>query len=186
MLNTIKWVPCTGSDSVPNTGSTKRASSKNGRRKVAIARTCFSTKQTTSITSRVLFSSISSLGYVRCSLPAPFFWSTLTSTKVINNILTSPWANLYNPENIFMSKDGGGAGNNWAHGYASGEKLYEEVMEMIDREAEGSDSLEVRIHPILSSCLFLTTRSFVSRGLCSCTPSPAERALVLARLCSSG
>jgi tubulin gamma len=63
---------------------------------------------------------------------------------VINNILSSPWANLYNPENIFMSQDGGGAGNNWAHGYASGEKLYEEVMEMIDREAEGSDSLEVR------------------------------------------
>lgn len=63
---------------------------------------------------------------------------------MINNILTSPWANLYNPENIFVSKDGGGAGNNWAHGYASGERLYEEVMEMVDREAEGSDSLEVR------------------------------------------
>lgn len=45
-----------------------------------------------------------------------------------------------------MSKDGGGAGNNWAHGYASGEKLYEEVIEMIDREAEGSDSLEVSTH----------------------------------------
>jgi tubulin gamma len=44
-----------------------------------------------------------------------------------------------------MSKDGGGAGNNWANGYASGERLYEEVMEMIDREAEGSDSLEVSL-----------------------------------------
>ena len=43
-----------------------------------------------------------------------------------------------------MSKDGGGAGNNWAQGYAAGERIYEEVMEMIDREAEGSDSLEVR------------------------------------------
>ena len=32
--------------------------------------------------------------------------------QVINNILTSPYAALYNPENIFMSKDGGGAGNN--------------------------------------------------------------------------
>ena len=42
-----------------------------------------------------------------------------------------------------MSKDGGGAGNNWAQGYAAGERIYEEVMEMIDREAEGSDSLEV-------------------------------------------
>ncbi|KAH9043414.1 gamma tubulin [Lactarius pseudohatsudake] len=62
--------------------------------------------------------------------------------RVINNILTSPFANLYNPENIFMSKDGGGAGNNWAQGYATGEKLYEDIMEMVDREAEGSDSLE--------------------------------------------
>ncbi|KAG9226030.1 hypothetical protein CCMSSC00406_0008692 [Pleurotus cornucopiae] len=62
--------------------------------------------------------------------------------RVINNILTSPYANLYNPENIFVSKDGGGAGNNWAQGYSAGERIYEEVMEMIDREAEGSDSLE--------------------------------------------
>jgi hypothetical protein len=63
--------------------------------------------------------------------------------QVINNILTSPFASLYNPENIFMSQDGGGAGNNWAQGYATGEKLYEDIMEMVDREAEGSDSLEV-------------------------------------------
>jgi len=63
--------------------------------------------------------------------------------QVINNILTSPFANLYNPENIFMSQDGGGAGNNWAQGYSAGEKLYEDIMEMVDREAEGSDSLEV-------------------------------------------
>jgi Tubulin/FtsZ family, GTPase domain len=68
--------------------------------------------------------------------------------QVINNILTSPFANLYNPENIFMSKDGGGAGNNWAQGYATGEKLYEDIMEMVDREAEGSDSLEVRRSPL--------------------------------------
>ena len=64
--------------------------------------------------------------------------------KVINGILSSPFANLYNPENIFVSKDGGGAGNNWAQGYSAGERIYEEVMEMVDREAEGSDSLEVR------------------------------------------
>ena len=65
--------------------------------------------------------------------------------KVINGILSSPFANLYNPENIFVSKGGGGAGNNWAQGYSAGERIYEEVMEMVDREAEGSDSLEVRI-----------------------------------------
>jgi tubulin gamma len=62
---------------------------------------------------------------------------------VIHNILQSPFANLYNPENIYLSKDGGGAGNNWAHGYSSGEKVHDEVMDMIDREADGSDSLEV-------------------------------------------
>ena len=28
-------------------------------------------------------------------------------------------------------------------GYAAGENVYEEVMEMLDREADGSDSLEV-------------------------------------------
>lgn len=42
-----------------------------------------------------------------------------------------------------MSKDGGGAGNNWAQGYSAGERVYEELMDMIDREADGSDSLEV-------------------------------------------
>jgi hypothetical protein len=37
--------------------------------------------------------------------------------RVINTIMNSPYANLYNPENIYVSKDGGGAGNNWAQGY---------------------------------------------------------------------
>jgi len=63
-----------------------------------------------------------------------------------------------------MSKDGGGAGNNWAHGYASGEKLYEEVMEMIDREAEGSDSLEVSPTHCCNSAL----RDLSYRASCSC------------------
>lgn len=63
--------------------------------------------------------------------------------KVINNILTSKYANLFNPENIYVSKDGGGAGNNWAFGYHSGKRVSEEILEILDREAEGSDSLEV-------------------------------------------
>ncbi|OAJ41193.1 tubulin gamma chain [Batrachochytrium dendrobatidis JEL423] len=62
--------------------------------------------------------------------------------RVINNILQSPYANLFNPENISLSKDGGGAGNNWAYGHCQGEKIHEEIMEMVDREADGSDSLE--------------------------------------------
>jgi len=38
--------------------------------------------------------------------------------RVINYIQTSQFSSLFNPENIFISKDGGGAGNNWACGYA--------------------------------------------------------------------
>jgi len=68
--------------------------------------------------------------------------------RVINMIQSSEYAELYNPENVFISKDGGGAGNNWAKGYSVGEKVQEEVFDMVDREADGSDSLEgfVLIH----------------------------------------
>ena len=40
-----------------------------------------------------------------------------------------------------------GAGNNWGDGYQTGELVHEEIMEMIDREADGSDSLEVCFLP---------------------------------------
>jgi tubulin gamma len=62
--------------------------------------------------------------------------------RVVNATLASPYGKLFNSENVFLSKEGGGAGNNWAAGYAQGEKLSEEIMDMIDREAEGSESLE--------------------------------------------
>jgi tubulin gamma len=52
---------------------------------------------------------------------------------------------LYNPENIFQPSEGGGAGNNWASGYEQGERMSEEILDMIDREADGSDSLEVSL-----------------------------------------
>jgi len=63
---------------------------------------------------------------------------------VINGIQNGPYKNIYNPENFFVHKNGAGAGNNWAAGYALGGQVEEEVMDMIDREADGSDSLEVR------------------------------------------
>lgn len=62
--------------------------------------------------------------------------------RVINNIMNSEYKKLYNPENIFLAKDGGGAGNNWASGWAQGQQLYEDIFDIIDREADGSDSLE--------------------------------------------
>ncbi|CZS98577.1 probable tubulin gamma chain [Rhynchosporium agropyri] len=63
--------------------------------------------------------------------------------RVLNGIQTGPYKNIYNPENFFVGKNGVGAANNWGDGYQTGELVHEDVMEMIDREADGSDSLEV-------------------------------------------
>lgn len=70
--------------------------------------------------------------------------------KAIESIRASPNGALYNPENIFIPKEGGGAGNNWGVGYQQGEKFQEELMDMIDREADGSDSLDgfILLHSI--------------------------------------
>jgi tubulin gamma len=62
--------------------------------------------------------------------------------RVINGIQSSPYRDLYNQENFFIAREGGGAGNNWASGYRQGSEHEDHVMEMIDREADGSDSLE--------------------------------------------
>ncbi|KAF7683279.1 Tubulin gamma chain [Astathelohania contejeani] len=60
--------------------------------------------------------------------------------RVVDSVLSS--GRLFNQENIFISNEGGGAGNNWAHGYHTASTVKEEVMEIIHREAEGSDNLE--------------------------------------------
>lgn len=65
--------------------------------------------------------------------------------RVINGIVNGPYGSIYNPENFYVHKEGAGAGNNWAAGYAMGETVQEEVLEMIEREADGSDSLEVSV-----------------------------------------
>ncbi|GAB7347659.1 hypothetical protein MBLNU459_g4525t1 [Dothideomycetes sp. NU459] len=62
--------------------------------------------------------------------------------RVINGIQTGAYKNIYNPENFYVHQEGTGAGNNWAAGYAMGEQVQDEVLDMIDREADGSDSLE--------------------------------------------
>ncbi|KAL0724566.1 hypothetical protein Bca4012_039165 [Brassica carinata] len=59
------------------------------------------------------------------------------------------YRNLYNHENIFVADHGGGAGNNWASGYHQGKGVEEEIMDMIDREADGSESLEGSATPLL-------------------------------------
>ena len=63
--------------------------------------------------------------------------------RVVNKLAHSgAYRNLFNPENLFLSTDGGGAGNNWASGFRQGEENQEQVLDMIDRESDNSDSLE--------------------------------------------
>jgi len=62
--------------------------------------------------------------------------------RVIHSIQNSDYGKVFNPENFFLSTDGGGAGNNWASGYYHGDRVREELMDMINREADGSESLE--------------------------------------------
>ena len=62
--------------------------------------------------------------------------------QVIHSIQNGSHGQIYNAENIYISKDGGGAGNNWAFGHQAGEKVLDALIDIIDREADGSDSLE--------------------------------------------
>lgn len=63
--------------------------------------------------------------------------------RVVNKLAhMGAYRRLFNPENLFVAQEGGGAGNNWASGYRQGEEHYEQVLDMIDRESDNSDSLE--------------------------------------------
>ncbi len=54
--------------------------------------------------------------------------------RVINGIMKSDMKNLFNPENVYLSSHGGGAGNNWASGYHQGESVQEDILDMIGED----------------------------------------------------
>lgn len=43
----------------------------------------------------------------------------------------------------YLGTNGNGAGNNWGVGFETGQSFSEETMDILTREAENSDSLEV-------------------------------------------
>ncbi|KAH0504969.1 Tubulin gamma-1 chain [Microtus ochrogaster] len=49
--------------------------------------------------------------------------------RVIHSILNSSYAKLYNPENIYLSEHGGGAGNNWGRGFSQVHKSLQRIRE---------------------------------------------------------
>ncbi|KAL9116575.1 MAG: hypothetical protein Q9187_006899 [Circinaria calcarea] len=90
--------------------------------------------------------------------------------RVIQGIQNGPYKNIYNPENFFVGSQGSGAANNWAAGYSAGDTVQEEVFDMIDREVDGSESLEVGyIPPQWENTLKASSLITLSRDLCSYT-----------------
>lgn len=55
--------------------------------------------------------------------------------------MKSDMKNLFNPENVYLSSHGGGAGNNWASGYHQGESVQEDILDMIG----GSSALSCKL-----------------------------------------
>lgn len=49
---------------------------------------------------------------------------------------------IFNTDSVFVSAEGGGAGNNWAQGYYIANKSKEDFLEIVQREAEACDGLE--------------------------------------------
>jgi hypothetical protein len=67
---------------------------------------------------------------------------------VINSIQNSDIKNLFNPENVFLSKHGGGAGNNWASGYHQGESVQEDILDMIGAPLHPHACIHTCMQPI--------------------------------------
>lgn len=61
--------------------------------------------------------------------------------RVVSNI-TSAYS-MFNPRNVHLASDGGGAGNIWAQGFQYGQQHEEELIELMDREIDNCDSLEL-------------------------------------------
>lgn len=79
--------------------------------------------------------------YHRSPTKKPGTWARLSShpSQYVANFRTSVLR-------LVCCQEGGGAGNNWASGYRQAEDQHDYLMDMIDREADGSDSLEVDHH----------------------------------------
>ncbi|KAJ3023922.1 Tubulin beta-1 chain [Thoreauomyces humboldtii] len=59
----------------------------------------------------------------------------------MDSVRASPYGQLYRPDNFVFGQSG--AGNNWAKGYyTEGAELVESVLDVVRKEAEGSDSLQ--------------------------------------------
>lgn len=74
--------------------------------------------------------------YCTCERGSPFGY-TSTEVPLVSSFF------VFFSDGFADVQEGGGAGNNWASGFRQAEEQHDYLMDMIDREADGSDSLEV-------------------------------------------
>jgi tubulin beta len=65
----------------------------------------------------------------------------------MDSVRAGPYGQLFRPDNFVFGQSG--AGNNWAKGhYTEGAELVDNVLDVVRKEAEGCDSLQV----LISAC----------------------------------
>lgn len=96
--------------------------SKISQQKGWTERMSFFIKLTMSTTSPGLFCSTLSLGFGNNKNTSSDIKMRPTP-QVINSIRSGEYKDLYNHENIYVHKEGGGAGNNWAKGHSTQRNL---------------------------------------------------------------
>ncbi|VEU22613.1 DEKNAAC103581 [Brettanomyces naardenensis] len=62
--------------------------------------------------------------------------------RVINSIKAETNDGLFDPKDIYVSSEGGGAANRWAEGYVNAMRNKEEILDMINREIDSCDNFE--------------------------------------------
>ncbi len=67
----------------------------------------------------------------------------------MDSVRSGPFGQVFRPDNFVFGQSG--AGNNWAKGhYTEGAELIDSVLDVVRKESESCDCLQV----ILKSCLF--------------------------------
>ena len=62
----------------------------------------------------------------------------------LDSVRSGPFGQIFRPDNFLFGQNG--AGNNWAKGhYTEGAELMESVLDVLRKEAEGCDCLQVTL-----------------------------------------
>lgn len=71
----------------------------------------------------------------------------------LDTVRSGPYGQIFRPDNFVFGQ--GGAGNNWAKGhYTEGAELADITLDIIRKEAEGCDCLQVRSVKLINIILF--------------------------------